>query len=106
MRFTPAARSFVAGLLVSNSAPHLATAVTGHRHLTPLAGRNSGPGVNLAWGLANLAGGLALLRSSARAGEPGEAWDSRLVAFEAGCVVFAGWMAGMERLFPMNHDRS
>ncbi|UBU17653.1 hypothetical protein [Nonomuraea gerenzanensis] len=106
MRFTPAARSFVAGLLVSNSAPHLATAVTGHRHFTPLAGRRSGPGINLLWGAANLAGGLALLRSSARAGRPGEEWDGRLVAFEGGCLVFAAWMAVSERFFPMNHGES
>ncbi|TYB65251.1 hypothetical protein FXF51_18625 [Nonomuraea sp. PA05] len=106
MRFTPAARSFVAGLLVSNSAPHLATAVTGRRHLTPLAGRRSGPGVNLLWGAANLAGGLALLRSSARAEQPGDAWDARLVAFEGGCLMFAAWMAVTERLFPMNHEGS
>ncbi|MEV0822243.1 hypothetical protein [Nonomuraea rubra] len=106
MRFTPAARSFVAGLLVANSAPHLATAVTGRRHLTPLAGRGSGPGVNLLWGAANLAGGLALLRSAARTERPGDAWDSRLVAFESGCLVFAAWMAVTERFFPMNHGES
>ncbi|MEV4804786.1 hypothetical protein AB0K18_32710 [Nonomuraea sp. NPDC049421] len=105
MRFPPRARSFVAGLLVSNSAPHLATAVTGRRHLTPLAGRRSGPGVNLVWGLANLAGGLALLRSAAKAERPGDAWDGRLVAFETGCVAFAAWMAATERFLPMNHER-
>ncbi|MEV4178418.1 hypothetical protein [Nonomuraea sp. NPDC049709] len=104
MRFSPTARAFVAGMLVANSAPHLATAVTGHRHLTPVAGKTSGPGVNLVWGLANLAGGLALVRSSARAGKPGDAWDGRLVAFEGGCLVFAAWMAASERFFPMNHE--
>jgi hypothetical protein len=103
VRFSPAARSFVAGLLVSNSAPHLATAATGRRHLTPLAGRRSGPGVNLVWGLANLVGGLALLRSAAKTGRPGDAWDGRLVAFEGGCVAFAAWMAATERLTHMNH---
>ncbi|MFC4531295.1 hypothetical protein [Sphaerisporangium dianthi] len=103
MRLSLKARAFIAGLLVSNSAPHLATAVTGHRHLTPLAGRGSGPAVNLAWGLANLAGGLVLLRTAARADRPGERWDSRLVAFESGCVTFAMWMALTERFMPMNH---
>ncbi|MFI7614282.1 hypothetical protein ACIBP6_23915 [Nonomuraea terrae] len=54
MRFSPRARSFVAGLLVSNSAPHLATTMAGRRHCTPLTGKRSGPGVNLVWGPANL----------------------------------------------------
>ncbi|TDD49066.1 hypothetical protein E1286_14630 [Nonomuraea terrae] len=85
----------------SRRAPGTRTA--GRRHFTPLAGRRSGPGVNLVWGLANLAGGLVLLRPAARADRPGQAWDSRLLAFESGCVVFAAWMAAGERLFPMNH---
>ncbi|MFI6520652.1 hypothetical protein ACIBF1_34220 [Spirillospora sp. NPDC050679] len=93
-------------MLVSNSAPHLATAVTGHRHLTPLAGRGSGPAVNLVWGLANLAGGLVLLRTSARADEPGAVWDRRLISFESGCVAFATWMAVTERVWPMNSVRT
>jgi hypothetical protein len=37
------------GLLVANSAPPLATAVTGHTHLAPLAGKESSPKVNLLW---------------------------------------------------------
>jgi hypothetical protein len=105
MRLSPKARAFIAGLLVSNSAPHLGTAVTGHRHLTPLAGKRSGPAVNLIWGLGNLAGGLLLLRSVARAEGPDQRWDSRLVAFESGCVTFAMWMALSEKFMPMNHAR-
>ncbi|WP_046469683.1 hypothetical protein [Allosalinactinospora lopnorensis] len=92
--------SFVAGVLVANSAPHLATAVTGHRHLTPLAGRNSGPTVNALWGGLNLAGGLALLAWSQRGG--GTRWGGDLVAFEAGCFSLAAWMAGTERVFHPN----
>ena len=42
----PRAGAFVGGLLVANSAPHLASAVAGHTHLTPVAGRNSSPRVN------------------------------------------------------------
>ncbi|MBB4935213.1 hypothetical protein F4561_006107 [Lipingzhangella halophila] len=92
--------SFVAGVLVANSAPHLATAVTGRRHLTPLAGRNSGPAVNAVWGGVNLIGGLALLARSHRGGGPH--WGGELVAFEAGCLALAAWMAGTERVFQPN----
>lgn len=105
MRLSPKTRAFVAGLLVSNSAPHLATAVTGHQHLTPLAGKKSGPTVNLVWGLGNLVGGLVLLRTVARVEGAGQRWDSRLVAFETGCVTFAMWMALTEKFMPMNHDQ-
>ncbi|MFD6176278.1 MULTISPECIES: hypothetical protein [unclassified Isoptericola] len=91
--------AFVGGLLVGNSAPHLASAATGREHLTPLAGRRSSALVNLAWGAANLAGGLALVRAAAG---PGRRWDRRLVAFEAGVVTFAAWMAASESLAPLN----
>lgn len=47
MVLSPKVRSVVAGVLVANSAPHLATAVAGRQHLTPLAGRDSPPAVNL-----------------------------------------------------------
>ena len=82
--------AFVAGVLCANSLPHLATAATGRRHLTPLAGRKSNRRVNLLWGTMNLAGGLALVSGVARGNGR---WDSRLVAFDAGAAVFATWMA-------------
>lgn len=93
------AGAFVGGLLVGNGAPHLASAAAGRVHLTPLAGRESGPVVNLVWGAANLAGGLALVRAAAG---PGRRWDRTLVAFEAGVVTFAVWMLASEGLAPMN----
>ncbi|KAA9379174.1 hypothetical protein F5972_13385 [Microbispora cellulosiformans] len=96
MGMSPEARAFTAGLLVSNSAPHLGTAVTGRRHLTPF-GRDSGPVVNLVWGLVNLTGGLLLLRTVAQAEGTDQKWYSRLVAFESGCAVFAMWMAVTEK---------
>jgi len=86
--------SFLAGVLIANSSPHLATLITGREHLTPLAGRNSGPVVNGAWALLNLAGGIALLQPSRRRG--GRRWDSDLPAFEFGCLAFAAWMAVTE----------
>lgn len=93
-------QSFLAGILVANSAPHLATAITGRRHLTPLAGRDSGPRANAVWAAANLAAGALLLRRTRRAGST--TWDGDLVAFETGCVVFASWMAGSERILKVN----
>src|SRR3954451_18488207 len=58
--------SFVAGSLVPNAAPHLATAVTGRRHLTPVGGRDSGPGVNGVWAALNIGAAIGLLAWSAR----------------------------------------
>lgn len=87
--------SFAAGLLFANSSPHLATLITGRRHLTPLAGRSSGPVVNGIWAGLNLLAGVALLQPSRRRKTP--AWDEDLHAFELGCLTFAGWMALSER---------
>ncbi|MFD0906055.1 hypothetical protein [Actinomadura sediminis] len=96
-------QSFFAGMLVANSAPHIATAVSGRRHLTPLAGRDSGPVTNGVWAGLNLAGGAALLLA-ARKGKAGVRWDRDLVAFETGYLAFASWMALSERFFPMNSE--
>ncbi|WP_125614764.1 hypothetical protein [Actinomadura sp. WAC 06369] len=97
------AQSFFAGMLVANSAPHIATAVSGRRHMTPLAGRESGPVANGVWAGLNLAGGAVLLRF-ARKGKEGARWDRDLVAFETGYLAFASWMALSERFFPMNSE--
>lgn len=93
-------RSFLAGVLVANSAPHLATAAARRRHLTPLAGRASGPAVNGLWALLNLAGAGLLL------GCPRQSavmkWDRDLYAFEGGYLAFALWMSTSELLFKIN----
>ncbi|MCA5892413.1 hypothetical protein LEP48_03475 [Isoptericola sp. NEAU-Y5] len=91
--------AFVGGLLVGNSAPHLASAVTGRVHLTPLKGRDSGPLVNLAWGAANLLGGLAVTRACLGRGRR---WDRSLVAFDAGVATFAAWIFVSEYAMPLN----
>lgn len=91
--------AFVAGVLCANSIPHLATAVAGRRHLTPIGGPRSSPRINAAWGAANLVGGLALIARSAhgaRDAHSEERWDSRLVAFDLGAAVFAAWMVSSE----------
>lgn len=93
--------ALLSGVLVTNSAPHLASAVAGRRHLTPLAGRDSSPGVNAAWGAVNLAGGLLLLRRAA--GAPSSSrWDDHLHWFEAGVAAFGVWMAGSEMVLRVN----
>jgi len=72
MVLSPKVRSVVAGVLAANSAPHLATAVAGRQHLTPLAGRDSPPAaVNLVWAAANLLGGALVLRGAAAVRQPG-----------------------------------
>ena len=93
--------SFAAGLLVANAAPHLATAVTGRRHLTPLAGRDSGPGVNGAWSALNIGTAIGLLVWSARG--KSSRWDSDLVAFGLGHVAFSAWMVTSEAVARVNH---
>lgn len=95
--------AFSAGVLCANSLPHLATAFTGHGHLTPLRGRDSAPVVNAIWGVANLAAGLALL---ARVGRGRGRWDSRLVAFDLGAAAAAAWMAASEWALRVNWDTS
>jgi hypothetical protein len=93
--------SFAAGLLVANAAPHLATAVTGRRHLTPLAGSDSGPAVNGAWSALNVGTAIGLLVWSARG--KGSRWDTDLVAFGLGHVAFSAWMAASEAVARVNH---
>lgn len=95
--------AFAAGMMCANSLPHLATAVTGRRFLTPLGGRMSSPGINAVWGAVNLVAGLALAR---RAGPAQSRWDSRLVAFDAGAAAFAGWMVASESVLKVNWSAS
>lgn len=94
----------VAGVLMANSAPHLATAVSGHRHLTPLAGRESSPATNLVWAAANLAGAAALLRAAATPAPTSGRWDHGLLAFETGYLGWAAWMAISEYVLKVNWD--
>lgn len=73
------------------------------QHLTPLAGRQSGPVVNGIWALANLTGAWVALRPS-RSPEVTR-WGKDLLAFEAGYLAWAAWMAASERLLATNSDR-
>lgn len=92
-------RAFLGGVCAANSLAHLATAASGKEHLTPLAGRSSGPLVNAVWGAANLAGGLLLARV---AGGSRRRWDHRLLAFDSGAATFGLWMALSEGLARTN----
>lgn len=98
-------RAFFAGLLTANSAPHLATAIAGHTHLTPLAGRTSGAVANGVWAGLNLAGAVTLLLlnpSSRRKQKEATSWDGDLPAFEAGFLLFAAWMSVSESTMRVN----
>jgi len=95
-------RSFIAGVLCANRLPHLATAAAGHQHMSPLGGRASGRWANLAWGAANLAGGLALV---SRPKGAGRRWGPRYQAFGYGVAAFSLWAAVAERVFPLNVER-
>jgi|SRR5690625_992634 len=97
------AAAFTAGALCANSLAHLATAVTGRRFLTPIAGRDSNRVVNGIWGASNLAGGLSLIRGVAQGSGR---WDARLVAFNFGAAAFAVWMAASERVMKINWDET
>ena len=96
-------RSVIAGVLMANSAPHVATALTGHQHMTPVGGRDSGPRVNAAWAALNLAGSAALLLYK-RSRRP--RWEADLLWFELGYFVFAAWMVTSERVMATNWDRT
>lgn len=79
------------------------------QHLTPLGGRDSGPGINAVWGALNLAGGLTLLvkgrrGASAQRHSRTKRWNDDLPSFETGCLVFAAWMVISERLMKTNQD--
>jgi len=91
--------AWVAGVLCANSLPHLATAASGRRLLTPLAGRTSGRWANLAWGGINLAAGLTLIANTSDAPET---WTERLMAFGAGAASFSAWAVIGEKLFRFN----
>ena len=93
--------SFAAGSLLANAVPHLATAVTGRRHLTPLAGRDSGPGVNGVWSALNACTAIGLLLWAARG--KSSRWDTDLVALGLGHVAFSAWMVTSEAVARVNH---
>ncbi len=60
---------FVSGLLLANGVPHFVQGISGEKFQSPFASPRgvgeSSPLVNVVWGFANLAVGLALLRAFA-----------------------------------------
>lgn len=93
------AGSFFAGVLTVNSIAHWATAVAQNEHLTPLAGRHSGPVVNAIWGVMNLSGGLAIARLFRT---PGARWGQEKHAYGAGVATFGAWMLCSELMWRTN----
>lgn len=87
---THAARTFIAGVLAAHSLPHLGTAAGGGTLMTPLAGAESGPGVNAIWGAANLVAALAVT-----SGQP-RPWRAGVVPFLGGVAAFSVWAFGFE----------
>ena len=59
---------FFSGMLLANGVPHFVRGISGQKFQSPFASPRgvgeSSPVVNLLWGFANLAVGLALVRSS------------------------------------------
>ncbi|SEE15270.1 hypothetical protein [Ruania alba] len=80
--------AFGGGVLGANCVPHLVTAARRGRMLTPIAGEDSGPTANLAWGAINLTASVALAVSAHRR------LDRRAegaVACAAGAATFGLW---------------
>ena len=95
---------FFAGVVLTNSVPHLVIAVTGRRNLTPF-GENSSPFVNLLWSGMNVASGSLLVRFADRREHVNTA-DSKAwqIPYEAGCLalsvfgVFYSWFTASQGL--------
>ncbi len=87
----------LAGVLLTNSVPHLVVAVTGKRNRTAF-GRHSSPFVNLLWSGMNAASGYALFRLADRQ-QHGKSPDSTAwqLPYGVGCLalsvfgVFYAW---------------
>lgn len=88
MKASSTASYFFAGVLLTNSVPHLMVGALGRRNLTPF-GRDSSPLVNTCWGLANFACGCLLIRrTDHKTGAPAnsKAWQ---IPYEAGCLFWS-----------------
>ena len=84
---------FATGALLCNAIPHLVAGLQGHPFPTPFATPrgvgDSPPLVNTLWGIANLAGGLAVL-----VGHPvALAFDVPVLGVLAGAVVMGGYLS-------------
>ncbi len=82
---------FCAGVLLTNSVPHVVVAVTGRRNPTAF-GRNSSPFVNLLWSGINVASGSLLFRFADKR-EHGNVPDSKAWQFpySAGCLALSAF---------------
>lgn len=96
METSSALRSFAAGVVLANAAPHAFAAAVGAHQMTPLRGRGSGPSVNALWSAANLAGAYALAR-----GIPPDS-PSRRAWFKAGVAAFSAWALVSEWVTDLN----
>lgn len=92
----------LSGMLLSNAVPHFVHGISGNRFPTPFAkppGKGlSSPTTNMAWALANLAAGYALLRVGGLA----TGGDAARAAFFVGIAAIGLWSS---RIFAHKHDR-
>lgn len=86
---------FCSGLLMTNSTPHIAIAVTGRQNMTPF-GRDSSAVTNGIWGGVNVLAGLFLLRATDRKGTLGMQPHTWLLAFLLGGLVWSIVMSIIE----------
>jgi hypothetical protein len=89
--------SFLAGLLICNSLPHLASGLRGEAFPTPFARPPgvglSSPLVNVVWGWANLFIGLAILPHLVVLSPVTPIFNSAWVAFALGFLLMAVFLA-------------
>ena len=89
MRWPSFVSYFCAGMLLTNSVPHLLIAVTGRRNRTPF-GCHSSAVVNLLWSGLNVSSGYLLVRVADRREGVNKAdataWQ---LSYEAGCLALA-----------------
>ena len=95
MRLRLLVRYFFAGVLMTNSMPHLAISLTGRRNMTPF-GRDSSAEVNLLWACINLLSGIFLIRSTDRKAGVHPLAHEWLMALLAGGLFWSVFMVLME----------
>lgn len=96
--------SFLAGLLICNAIPHLASGLRGEAFPTPFAkpsGRGlSAPWVNVAWGWLNLFAGLAILPRFVLLSAVAPLFNTLWISFALGFLasgLFLAWHFGRVR---------
>ena len=88
--------AFVAGMLLTNSIPHIVAGAIGEVHMTPF-GKKSTPIVNVVWGFVNLIIGIWVLQASGGTLNDIFAISNFSLSFWAGSLIIAlscAWLFG------------